>query len=252
MLKTLGEPRVDFRKVDYENIIYQKGRDVLFEKALLCPCKGKSSSQQSDCKNCGGTGWVFINPTETRMVVQGISIVSDIKPWSEESRGTINISCSDSEQLSFMDKITLVDAKAIHTEVLFFKRSSQGQFFAYTAYSVQSILYAGLLISSQQAFQKLVRNELSIAPNKNALILTPANFNFIVPSGMTEFSITVRYYHAPTFHVIEMRREGMMSFKFAGGVETNQDLPTSALGRRSHYVLNAPDLYGERLFDNSI
>jgi hypothetical protein len=63
--------RADFNKSDFETLIQQKGRDVVLEKAILCGCKDKQGNQQSNCKNCGGAGFLFINPKETRMIYKG-------------------------------------------------------------------------------------------------------------------------------------------------------------------------------------
>lgn len=249
MLQTVLPPRVDFNRNDFDNIIYQKGRDVLFEKSLLCPCKGKSTNQQSNCKNCGGTGYIFYNPKKTRMVVQGLSVVSETKAWSEESRGTVNITCNDDERLSYMDRITILDGTAIHQEVVFFKKSSQNEWFCYTAYPVKKILYAGLFQTTLTPLLN-VSELISTPTDKPGIIKLSLPLNVVVDK---EYSVTLRYEHAPSFHVIEMRRESMQSFKLDESTQTeiNQKLPLSALGRRSHYVLTAPQLYGDRLLDNS-
>jgi hypothetical protein len=149
---TLAPPRADFERSDFERIISQKGADILFEKALMCPCKSKSTNSQSNCKNCGGSGWLFVNPKETRMLVSGLSIVNDVKPWSEEERGTIVISASDTEELAFMDRLTLINGEAIYQEVLHFKRDG-GEVFAYTAYPIKKLLYGGLFLSSTTPLQ---------------------------------------------------------------------------------------------------
>ena len=75
-------PRADLHKREFDTLIHQKGRDVLLETALQCPCKSPSTNQQSDCKNCGGTGWIFVNPRETRMVLTAINAVTEFRPWS--------------------------------------------------------------------------------------------------------------------------------------------------------------------------
>ena len=80
------QPRADFEREDYKTLIEQKGRRILYEKALLCPCKSPSTNQQSGCKNCGGIGWIFVNPIQTRMIVSAVKIVTEFKPWSQEAR----------------------------------------------------------------------------------------------------------------------------------------------------------------------
>lgn len=239
-------PRVDFNKGDYETLIYQKGREVLFEKSLQCPCKSPSTNQQSNCRNCGGTGWVFINPKKTRMVVQGVSFTSDFKAWSEESRGMINITCSDTELLSYMDRITLLDGMAIYSEAIELKQKGSYWFF-HSSYPIKNILYLGVFESEDTQIYRIdERNGISITNN-----LVRIEERLLPPNLPTYTTITIRYQHPPVYYIMEMKRETMQSFKFQGGVETNQNLPLSAVGRRAHYMLTPININGVDIIDNS-
>ena len=244
---TLSAPRTDFELNEFEKIIVQKGRKVLFSKALQCPCKSRSTNQQSNCKNCGGSGWVFVNERETRMIVSGVAIVNEYKPWSEESRGVINISCSDDEQLTFMDKITLVDANAIYQEVLFFRKVNS-QWFAFSSYPIKKLLYGGLFVSVNSSLQRVTESQLQFGP-KNVVKIIDGS---LIDSQATDdsVSLSVRYYHSPIYYVAEMKRETMQSFKYENEKETIQNLPLSALARRAHYILDPTKFSGEGLLSN--
>ena len=63
--------------------------------------------------------------------------------------------------------------------------------------------------------------------------------------------ITIRYIHAPSYHVIEMKRETMQTYRFNTGTEVLQNMPLSGIGRRAQYILTAPNLQGDNLLDNS-
>ena len=63
-----------FHRNDFEKLIAQKGRAVTLEQAIQCSCKSRSANQQSNCQNCGGTGWIFINSRLTRLVIQQMKI----------------------------------------------------------------------------------------------------------------------------------------------------------------------------------
>ena len=82
--------RVDFNKPSFEKLIYQKGLDVVWEQAIHCPCKDDEAANQglSSCKNCGGTGWVFINPEETKMIIHSMNLNTRYKEWSMEKLGS--------------------------------------------------------------------------------------------------------------------------------------------------------------------
>jgi hypothetical protein len=243
----LVPPRADLFKEEFDRLIEQKGNDVVIEKALECPCKSPSTNQQSTCKNCGGSGWIFINPTQTRMVVSSINIVTDFKPWSEEMRGTVNITCKAEEELSAMDKITVLNGEAIFNEVLFFRKKGD-KIFCYTTYNVKKVLYVGLYQGEDQPLKKLVEGvDFSVRSNIIELLdLTLLGSDTLAKNT----SFTIRYKHAPEFHVIEMKRETMQSIQWRGA-EILNNFPVSAIARRAHYQLKANNLLGDRLIDNS-
>lgn len=241
-------PRADLNKEDFDNLVYQKGRNVIHEKSLRCPCKSKSTNQLSSCKNCGGTGWIFINPKETRMVIQGMEISTQYKPFSEEEIGMIRISYNEKEQLSFMDRIVVLDGNSVFNEVLHFKKQDD-MLFAYTSYNIKEILYCGLFVNDSTALTKLTEGNGSgqFSYENNIVKL---NSSFVQP-GEQDISITLRYYHSPTFHVVDVKRETMDSFEYKSGGERLGRLPLSAFAKRAHYMLQANNLAGDRLIDNS-
>lgn len=243
----LGPPRADFVKDDFDTLIEQKGKDVEIETALECPCKSPSTNQQSTCKNCGGSSWVFINPRKTRMVLSAINIVTDYKPWSEELRGTVNVTCRAEEELSYMDKIRDINGEAIFNEVLFLKKQG-ARVFCYTTYPVKEVLYSGLFINDITALRRL---ELNVDYKIENNIFELLNLTLLGTDTATKnTSFTIRYKHAPEFHVIEMKRETIQSFEWRGAEKLN-NLPISAIARRAHYQLKANNLLGDRLIDNS-
>lgn len=237
----LGD-RADFNKPEFSKLVYEKGQPCIVEQALMCPCKSPSSNQQSNCKNCGGTGWVFINPRETRMVLQGMDALQKYVGWSEELRGMVRISADENEQLVFMDRITALDGISRHQEVLFVKQVNTTKF-SYTAYKMQCIEYIGLFVSVNNTFTRLVEGtDYTWSANQDTIIwLTPA----------VGSAITIRYSHRPTYHMQELKRETMESFKMTGEGEKMQELPISGYARRAHYVMNKQNIAGDRLLDNS-
>lgn len=239
----LQNTRADFNRADFETLIAQKGRRVIIEKALQCPCKGKSTNQQSNCRNCGGTGWVFINPKETRLVLQGMNITPNYKAWSEEITGDLKVTASDTEELTFMDRLTLEDGRAIFNEVLFFKTRGENVF-AFTSYNIKEVRYAGYFKGTDEKFQKL-NFGTDYTFEKNIIKLV----NPAIVAIQGEISITIRYVHAPQYLMIDMKRESMESFVMEG-TEKTIHLPIAGTARRQHYILGAPNLNGSSLLSN--
>lgn len=101
-----GVPRVDFLYPDFDALVDNKGYEVIWERAIPCPCS-KRVQHQSTCRNCGGSGWVFINPTRIKAVCQSLNKNTRYKDWSVEMLGTAAITVKSMFHLNFMDKIMI-------------------------------------------------------------------------------------------------------------------------------------------------
>lgn len=246
--------RADFNKEDFTNIIVQKGRAVVHEKALVCPCKAATSNQLSSCKNCGGTGYVFVNPKKTRMIISRMKINPQLAPWSEEWRGTVNISANPETELSYMDRITVIDANALLSEALFLTKSEDETFwFTRLTYAPKDLelKYVGLFVNATTPLTKLAHGtDYEIDGNYLKVI----NLD-LIPDGAEdrEVSLTTRYSYSPVYHVKDMDRESMETFemKLDGG-EVLKHLPLSALAQKAHNVFKDKiSLSGETLLNNN-
>lgn len=238
----------NFDKEGFETAIWQKGYNVIHEKALKCPCKSKNSNQQSDCKNCGGTGWIFINPTETRMIIHSMNRSTKFKDWTEENLGTVSISAMIRDELSYMDRVVITDSKAFFSEVIYPKKMSDSNtMFAFTTYKIKAFFYVGLFVNVDSALTKLVEDtDYTFDGNKFYL-----NESFFTDENQ-DTSITIRYSHAPEYHVLDLPRESMQSFSNGGGKQEELlDLPISAVAKRAHYILDMENIANSRLVDNS-
>lgn len=250
--------RVDFNETEFDSLVWEKGRTCVVEKSLRCPCKSESINELSSCKNCGGLGWVFINPRRTRMVLQSMSISTQFKNWSEEDRGTIKISAMHREELSFMDRITVEDGESIYSEVIHFSSIStvnETILSAFLRYEPKEVLYCSLFINTEE---KLKRLELGVdftVEGRKIILSNENNSIFYIPDysyNSDKPSITIRYKHNPVFHVIEMNRETMQSYKEDEGKERVINLPVSCMARRSHFILNSGvHVSSDIILDNS-
>lgn len=246
---SMSSGRADLIKSNFDRLVTEKGREVIFEKSLKCPCKSQSINNLSSCKNCGGTGWIFTNAKTTRMVLQGIEVATKLQGWSEELRGMVKVTAMAEENLSYMDRITAIDGTSFYNEVIQFKLSSDNKIFAYCGYNIKELFYIGLFINATTPLTPLVLNTDYTIINGNTVLLNQGKYGDT--PDVTQLSVTLRYSYAPVFHIIEMKRETMQSFIFNDGVgETNQTLPISGYARRAHYQLDAPNLNGDRLLNN--
>jgi hypothetical protein len=275
-----GGPQANFSKSAFDQLIWNKGYEVLKETALKCPCKGKATNQQSNCRNCGGTGWIFINPTDTKVVLHSMNLNTKYKEWSEENAGNASMTAMQEEEIAFMDRITVKDTNAIHQQVLYLKTNdpdestsqsesqshesgsesdsssevNESTYFFTTIYDIKEILHIAIYSGSQNPLIPLVYGtDFTYRDNKIILTLSTAKTYIDKKQvGDQDVSITIRYKYAVQFHVVDIPRETIQSRTKAGIIDNPEviNLPIHAILRRSHYVLDEENLEGNRINNN--
>jgi hypothetical protein len=266
----------NFIKSAFDTLIWNKGYRVTIEECLRCPCKGKGTNQQSDCRNCGGTGYVFINKRETRAVIHSQNMNTKFKEWSEENASQASATFMQEEEVSFMDRITVLDTNAIQEQVLFLieqvngndesRSSSESEsqstlikdsaFYFASTYDIKEIKYIGIYNGSQNPIVPLVYGT-DFTYKGNRIILSTATARKYIDTakeGNQDVSITLRYMYAVQYHVIDLPRETIQTNTKFGEIDegkTGVNLPIHAQLRRSHYVLDEPNFDYNRLNDNN-
>lgn len=241
----------DFVLPEIEAAIRDKGYDVIIEKAYLCPCKGKGDpSHLNVCKNCGGSGWVFANPTKTKLIISGLAADGKLKEaalreWGLIDGGTVKVTGVDSDKLTYMDRITVLDATAEHNEIVYPQLTDDDTtLFAFTHYDVVSVDLVALFEGVGVKLKRLTEpTDYSFTDN---IITFAASYN-----AVTNPSVTIRYRHRPVFHIIDVLRESMTSTKGQHGAQQKLVMPVHALAKRAHLVKDVENYVGNRLLDNS-
>ena len=241
----------DFVLPEIEATVRDKGYDVVIEKVYLCPCKGKGTpAHLSVCKNCGGSGWIFANPTKTKLIISGLAADNKLKEaalrdWGLIDGGVVKVTAVDSDKLTYMDRITILDATSEHNQILYPNLlDDSSQFFAYTQYDIQSIDFVGLYVDEDTKLTKLDEGT-DYTFIDNILYLDSSH------NGLSNPQITIRYVHRPTFHIIDILRESMTSTKGQYGNQTKLIMPIHAIAKRAHLIKDAENIDGTRLLDNS-
>lgn len=249
---TLNAPRLDlapeFTKSEFDSLITKYGQYVVFERALQCPCKSSSTNQLTNCRNCGGSGWLFLFPVQTKMVIEGLKFNETLTGWSNELKGTVKISAGPADELCYMDRITVVNSKGVFTEALDLRYDEDAQeWFVYTTYNVGRLLTVGLFQSMNQPLQNIGTSNVTV--DGNLLIFKPGVITVPVDDTPT---VTLRYEHPPQFYIEELKRESMQSFQIVNGEEVQIMLPIHAIGRRAHYILDSSRLNGQKVLKQDL
>jgi len=239
-------PKVDFRKAEFEAAIWNKGYDVVIEKALKCPCKSEGGGHNSSCQNCGGTGWFFINPVTTRAIIHSINLSNEYRAWTEQNLGTVSITVRDVDALSYMDRITLKDTNSIYTEIVH-PKLYDGQLFAFLVYGVvKEISYLYRYVADNSILEKVPLANYSLV-EKNKIIFSNEYLN------ISDLTFSIRYLHSLQFHILDLPREVMVTniTNVVSGREEIHQMPIHAIARRAHYVLDRQNFDRNYMFDNS-
>ena len=114
---TLGYPSAEFDKGMFDAAIVQKGYKIYQERAIACPCGTDPGHANPACQNCGGTGYFYIEPTETKALITGVNMNTQYKNWTIDNAGTITVTTFDEGlNLSFFDRISFKEKFGRHSE----------------------------------------------------------------------------------------------------------------------------------------
>lgn len=124
-------PRVDYRVEEFRKLVYQRGMDVKWEQAQLCPCrrpvqdyvgsalgsagslgvKGESTEPRVDCPVCEGDGYFWHSPqTVKALITRASSTPEGYNSWGEQARAHVYITLMPEHLPSFLDRFTLVNS----------------------------------------------------------------------------------------------------------------------------------------------
>lgn len=244
---------VKFIKNKFNELVYDKGIDVWVDKAIRCPCVVESTGQAlPGCKNCLSVGWVFVNRKVTRLVVQGIKANVKYEQWSQTTTGFAKVTARAIDRLCFMDRIILQEAEGIFQEVLKPKLWS-GAIIAYPNYLPLEILDIYRFDTKDTKLIPLLEgagNDYQIVDNS---LVFNNSFTSMVTSDPTTLSVTIRYVHNITYHVVDMNRDVMMTKVRACKVgEESGEMPVMGLLRKAHYLFDNLKFDRDTLLENSV
>lgn len=262
---------VYFKSEKFKSLLRQKGNKVLVERAVNCPCKGDSSNHRSDCQNCGGTGWIFINPCITRALIRSLNMSTRYREWSEESIGTVGITAQPHLDFGYMDRVTIKDGYSIITESAKVYKKTEFEYYANFSYDISSILFEGYFVGhdSPLAFAfgtSIVANQIQIEVDlaEELNVEFKEKFDDNEARGL-DTMYSLKYKFRPQFHVIDLPREFFVDYNNRDEPRVGDDssydlpeyprilseLPVNAIAKRSHYDMTRLNSPAIRTLDNS-
>lgn len=249
----IGQASPEFDLNSFEAALWSKGYSVTVEQAFKCPCRTNSNQPLTDCKNCLGTGWIFVNPVKTKALITSINKDTKYKSWSEELIGTVSASLMYKDGISFMNRITLVNNSKIENKSKYSDtvriRDIDADPFVFLAYKPIDVLSVYAFNGSDKALVKIPEGSYSISPTNDYVLDIDYDF-----SSMPDFNgyLTVLYSHELQYHVIDIPHDVRNSYiKNEDGQEEQINLPVNAYARKAQNVFDISNRDGSGVIDNS-
>ena len=162
----------EFSQEEMDRAVFERGLECIIERAVRCPCAGKNNDHLSNCINCNGTGWLFINNSQDRVVVSSINYDTKYKGWTEMNVGTVSMTFQERSTVSYMDRVTIQRSNAVYTEVLN-PFTANDSFFSYTIYNIESVVEVFRFVAPDEELRLLVQGtDYSISGNKLLITIT--------------------------------------------------------------------------------
>lgn len=255
-----------FSQNAFDKAIETKGYDVEVEKGLKCPCRIKSTnSANPKCLNCGGSGWFFISKKKTVAVIQSMNRRTKFLNWSETDRGTIQVTVKGIDRVAFMDKIRVLEVEAIFSQAADIFLTSTNKQIAFLFYEPTKIDECYLFVDTESKLVLLQQGK-HFNIEEDRLVFTSEIDPYL--DDEKEAQISVRYYHNPTYHIIDINREIVKTFSYDDRFDEDKEIPVldeeildqtkvkqlmpvNSVAKKAHYLFDSPNASGESLFDNT-
>lgn len=206
------------------------GYDVKWETAQYCPfIRGPSpKAHDINCKVCH-SGFIYYNPVETKMLVMSLGLAQQYFAYGRFDSGKSQITAFPEFKVSFWDRITLVNARARHTELIVRQRDSLTDRPKFNILCVERIIWA----IAEQTFDTANGEDFTVDATTGELVwLTDHR-----PGADTYYSIV--YYYRPIYIVLEtphhVRDEKTTTL---GGAQVSHEFPVQVIAQLDAFTRN--------------
>ena len=116
----LNDQHVDFDRDAFTKFIADKGYVVCWEKAILCPNVPGTGLSPRDhvigCTVCGGTGFIYIQPCHTSMLMQGVKLNQSFYAYGRWDMGNMLVTAEPEFLIDYFDRLTLMNGVGRFTQ----------------------------------------------------------------------------------------------------------------------------------------
>jgi hypothetical protein len=141
-----GKLRSDFKPEEFQRVLLQHGKRLIWRKAMHCPNINSTTGQPDlDCANCDGSGYVYVDPIE----IQALMLSFDEKTRLYEKfglwvSGEAMVTVEQAYRIGFRDSLEMVDELMNYNEIIkkgdrHGKRSGLGERIDTARYRIQNL-----------------------------------------------------------------------------------------------------------------
>ena len=152
-----------------------------------------------------------------------------------------------------MDRITLTDHEAYHSETMYLREGYGGELYVRTNYDIKSVDYISLFVGTNSKLQVLKRDvDFTFSENEDHIKFIGDNFSTLANGSVLDraISVSIRYAFFPSYTLLDFPRD-VIHHHSGKKATMSEIMPIHAIGRRSHYVLDRENIAGTALLDNS-
>jgi hypothetical protein len=222
--------RQDFNVDKYNNKINEKGYDIKWSRMLSCPCKKDLTSQSnSNCINCGGTGYFFLDPIEIRAMISNTAFQKNFShQWTADMQGTAYMTIEAEHKIGWMDKIEVMFAETVFSETRIVEQSNLDLIIK-THYVATKILNAYVYVNDVTPLKVL---------DVNDFVISGKEIKIISDEILLNDQIGLLYEYNPTYVVIDILNDYRNTIVSKNEpIEKLRKMPLRATIKREHLVL---------------
>jgi len=107
----LDKTRADFRPEEFDRVILQHGKRLVWRKAMLCPCiRAESGQADLNCTDCDGSGYIYVDPLAIQAHMASFSkntrIYEKFGLWQS---GEVQVTVQQAYRLGYRDSLEMID-----------------------------------------------------------------------------------------------------------------------------------------------
>jgi len=116
----LDKTRAQFRPEEFDRALLQHGKEVMWRKAMLCPCVRQETNQcDVNCEDCDGSGFVYVDPLPIQAHMVAFSNKTRIyEKFGLWASGEVQVTTQAEHRLGYRDSLEMKNDVMVFNELI--------------------------------------------------------------------------------------------------------------------------------------